>query len=134
MEGLKSKKEIVKFCEEKGVEMIHLWFVDILGQLKAVGITLHVLADALEGGVGIDGSSVEGFARIYESDLIAMPDLSTFALLPWKVNGEQVGRLICDIQNPDGTPYAGDTRHVLKRALKRIVRQGSTFYLGPELE
>jgi glutamine synthetase len=134
MEGLKSKKEIVKFCEEKGVEMIHLWFVDILGQLKAVGITLHVLADALDGGVGIDGSSVEGFARIYESDLIAMPDLSTFALLPWKVNGEHVGRLICDIQNPDGTPYAGDTRHVLKRALKRVEKQGYTFYLGPELE
>ncbi len=134
MEGLKSKKEIVKFCEEKGVEMIHLWFVDILGQLKAVGITLHVLADALDGGVGIDGSSVEGFARIYESDLIAMPDVSTFALLPWKVNGEHVGRLICDIQNPDGTPYAGDTRHVLKRALKRVEKQGYTFYLGPELE
>ena len=86
MESLKSAKEIVKFCEERGVEMIHLWFVDILGQLKSVGITLRVLQDALDEGVGIDGSSVEGFARIYESDLVAMPDPSTFQMLPWKVN------------------------------------------------
>ncbi|HYR51911.1 MAG TPA: glutamine synthetase family protein [Candidatus Dormibacteraeota bacterium] len=134
MESLKSTKEIVKFCEERGVEMIHLWFVDILGQLKSVGITLRVLQDALDEGVGIDGSSVEGFARIYESDLVAMPDPTTFQMLPWKVNGENVGRLICDILNPDGTPYEGDTRHVLKRALKRIEKQGYTFYLGPEAE
>ena len=134
MESLKSTKDVVKFCEERGVEMIHLWFVDILGQLKSVGITLRVLADAMEEGVGIDGSSVEGFARIYESDLIARPDPSTFQMLPWKVNGENVGRLICDIENPDGTPYAGDTRHVLKRALKKVEKQGYTFYLGPELE
>ena len=134
MESLKSTKEIVKFCEERGVEMIHLWFVDILGQLKSVGITLRVLQDALDEGVGIDGSSVEGFARIYESDLVAMPDPSTFQMLPWKVNGENVGRLICDILNPDGTPYEGDTRHVLKRALKRIDKLGYTFYLGPEAE
>ena len=134
MESLKSVEDVIKFCEERGVEMIHLWFVDILGQLKSVGITLRVLEDALREGVGIDGSSVEGFARIYESDLIAMPDVATFQLLPWKVNGEHVGRIICDIQNPDGTPYVGDTRHVLKRALKRIEKQGMTFYVGPELE
>jgi len=84
--------------------------------------------------VGIDGSSVEGFARIYESDLVAMPDIRTFQLLPWKVNGENVGRLICDIHNPDGTPYAGDPRQVLRRALKRIEKQSMTYYLGPELE
>ena len=134
MESLKTAKDVVKFCEERDVEMIHLWFVDILGQLKAVGITLRELGTALAEGVGIDGSSVEGFARIYESDLIAMPDISTFQLLPWKVNGEHVGRLICDIQNPDGSPYAGDTRHVLKRALKKIEKSSYTFYLGPELE
>src|SRR4026207_222256 len=102
MESLKSTKEIVKFCEERGVEMIHLWFVDILGQLKSVGITLAVLNDALTEGVGIDGSSVEGFARIYESDLIAMPDPGTFQILPWKVNGESVGRLMCATQHPGG--------------------------------
>ncbi|HEY7727323.1 MAG TPA: glutamine synthetase beta-grasp domain-containing protein [Candidatus Eisenbacteria bacterium] len=134
MESLTTANEVVKFCEERGVEMIHLWFVDILGQLKSVGITLRVLPDALEGGVGIDGSSVEGFARIYESDLVAMPDIGTFQLLPWKVNGEHVGQLICDILNPDGTPYVGDPRQVLKRALKKLDKQGMTFYLGPELE
>ncbi|TMQ55733.1 MAG: glutamine synthetase [Candidatus Eisenbacteria bacterium] len=104
------------------------------GTKESVGITLRVLQEALDEGVGIDGSSVEGFARIYESDLVAMPDPGTFQMLPWKVNGEHVGRLICDILNPDGSPYAGDTRHVLKRALKRIEKQGYTFYLGPELE
>jgi glutamine synthetase len=134
MESLKTAGDVIKFCEERGVEMIHFWFVDILGQLKAVGITRPMLHDALEGGVGIDGSSVEGFARIYESDLIAMPDIRTFQLLPWKVNGENVGRLICDIQDPDGTPYPGDPRHVLRRSLKRLEKQGMTYYLGPELE
>ncbi len=134
MESLKSAEDVIKFCEERGVEMIHLWFVDILGQLKSVGITLRVLDDALSEGVGIDGSSVEGFARIYESDLVAMPDVRTFQLLPWKVNGEHAGRIICDIRNPDGTPYAGDTRHVLARAIKKLEKQGITFYVGPELE
>src|SRR5207248_8427636 len=98
MESLKSAKEIVKFCEERGVEMIHLWFVDIQGQLKSVGITQRVLSEALTEGVGIDGSSVERLARLYESDLIAMPDPGTLAMLPWKVNGEPVRRLLCDIQ------------------------------------
>ena len=134
MESLKTAKDVVKFCEERDVEVIQLWFVDILGQLKAVSITRHELATALAEGAGIDGSSVEGFARIFESDLIAMPDVSTFQVLPWKVNDEPVGRLICDIQNPDGTPYAGDPRGVLKRLSKKLDKQGMTAYLGPELE
>ncbi|HET7903132.1 MAG TPA: glutamine synthetase family protein [Candidatus Eisenbacteria bacterium] len=134
MESIKTAKDVVKFCEERDVEIIQLWFVDILGQLKAVSITRHELATALAEGAGIDGSSVEGFARIFESDLIAMPDVSTFQLLPWKVNNEPVGRLICDIQNPDGTPYAGDPRGVLKRLTKKLDKQGMTAYLGPELE
>jgi glutamine synthetase len=116
------------------VEMIHMWFVDILGQLKAVAITLRELTVALAEGVGIDGSSVEGFARIYESDLVAMPDISTFQLLPWKVNGENVGRVICDVHNPDGSPYMGDTRGVLKRLGKKLEKEGYTAYMGPELE
>ena len=134
MESLKTAKDVVKFCEERGVEMIHLWFVDILGQLKAVAITLRELATALEEGVGVDGSSVEGFARIYESDLVAKPDVSTFQMLPWKVNGENVGRLICDIHNPDGSPYMGDTRYVMKRLVKKLAKDGYTAFLGPELE
>jgi glutamine synthetase len=108
--------------------------VDILGQLKAVAITLRELPTALAEGAGIDGSSVEGFARIYESDLVAMPDISTFQILPWKVNGENVARLICDIHNPDGSPYMGDTRYVLRRLNKKLEKQGYTAYLGPEAE
>ena len=134
MESLKTAKDVVKFCEERGVELIHLWFVDILGQLKAVAITLRELPTALAEGAGIDGSSVEGFARIYESDLVAMPDISTFQILPWKVNGENVARLICDIHNPDGSPYMGDTRYVLRRLTKKLEKQGYTAYLGPEAE
>ncbi len=134
MESIKTAKDVVKFCEDRDVELIQLWFVDILGQLKAVSITRHELATALAEGAGIDGSSVEGFARIYESDLIAMPDVATFQLLPWKVNDEPVGRLICDVLNPDGTPYPGDPRGVLKRLVKKLDKQGMTAYLGPELE
>ncbi len=134
MESLKTAKDVVKFCEERGVEMIHVWFVDILGQLKAVAITLRELSVALAEGVGIDGSSVEGFARIYESDLVAMPDISTFQLLPWKVNGENVGRVISDVYNPDGSAYMGDTRGVLKRMAKKLEKEGYTAYMGPELE
>ncbi|HET9952229.1 MAG TPA: glutamine synthetase family protein [Candidatus Eisenbacteria bacterium] len=134
MESLKTAKDVVKFCEDRDVELIQLWFVDILGQLKAVSITRHELATALAEGAGIDGSSVEGFARIFESDLIAMPDVATFQLLPWKVNDEPVGRLICDVLNPDGTPYAGDPRGVLRRLTKKLDKQGMTAYLGPELE
>jgi len=134
METLKTAKDVVKFCEERGVEMIHMWFVDILGQLKAVAITLRELSVALAEGVGIDGSSVEGFARIYESDLVAMPDISTFQLLPWKVNGENVGRVICDVFNPDGSAYMGDTRGVLKRMGKKLEKEGYTAFMGPELE
>ncbi len=134
MESLKTAKDVVKFCEDRDVELIQLWFVDILGQLKAVSITRHELATALAEGAGIDGSSVEGFARIFESDLIAMPDVATFQLLPWKVNDEPVGRLICDVLNPDGTPYPGDPRGVLKRLVKKLDKQGMTAYLGPELE
>src|SRR5262245_8857949 len=134
MESLKTAKDVVKFCEERGVELIHLWFVDILGQLKAVAITLRELPTALAEGAGIDGSSVEGFARIYESDLVAMPDISTFQLLPWKVNGENVARLICDVDSPDGAPYMGDTRYVMERLVNKLAKDGYTAYLGPELE
>ncbi len=134
MESLKTAKDVVKFCEDRDIEIIQLWFVDILGQLKAVSITRHELATALAEGAGIDGSSVEGFARIFESDLVAMPDVSTFQLLPWKVNDQPVGRLICDILNPDGSPYPGDPRGVLKRMVKKLEKGGMTAYLGPELE
>ena len=134
MESLKTAKEVVKFCEERGVEMIHLWFVDILGQLKAVAITLRELGTALAEGVGVDGSSVEGFARIFESDLLAVPDPRTFAILPFQVDGQVACRFICDIHHPDGRPYQGDPRWVLKKNLAKIEAKGMTMYTGPELE
>ncbi len=132
--GLSTKADLLRFVQEQDVRIIHLWFTDILGMLKSFGITPAQLEEALDEGLGFDGSSVEGFARIYESDLIAVPDVSTFQLLPWKVDGQTAGRMICNIQNPDRTPYEGDPRWVLRRALERAKQEGFAFYVGPELE
>jgi glutamine synthetase len=132
--GITTKADLMKFVKEHDVRIIHLWFTDILGMLKSFGITPHQLEEALDEGLGFDGSSVEGFARIYESDLIATPDISTFQILPWKIDGQAAGRIICNILNPDQTPYEGDPRWVLHRALRRVESEGYTFYVGPELE
>ena len=132
--GITTKADLMKFVKEHDVRIIHLWFTDILGMLKSFGITPHQLEEALDEGLGFDGSSVEGFARIYESDLIAIPDISTFQVLPWKIDGQAAGRIICNILNPDQTPYDGDPRWVLHRALHRVESEGYTFYVGPELE
>ena len=132
--GITTKADLLKFVKEHDVRIIHLWFTDILGMLKSFGITPHQLEEALDEGLGFDGSSVEGFARIYESDLIAIPDISTFQVLPWKIDGQAAGRIICNILNPDQTPYEGDPRWVLHRALRRMESEGYTFYVGPELE
>jgi glutamine synthetase len=132
--GVKSTSDVLRFAKEHDVRIIHLWFTDILGMLKSVGITPNELEEVLEEGLGFDGSSVEGFARIYESDLIARPDPDTLQLLPWKLDGQTTARMICNIMNPDGTPYEGDPRWVLRRALGRIEELGYTYYVGPELE
>ncbi len=132
--GIATRSDLIKFVREHDVRIIHLWFTDILGMLKSFGITPHQLEEALDEGLGFDGSSVEGFARIYESDLIAVPEISTFQLLPWKIDGQTAGRMICNILNPDGTPYEGDPRWVLRRALERARADGFTFFVGPELE
>ena len=129
-----SPEEVLKVVHEKGVEIIDLWFTDVLGRLKSFGITKSELEKALAEGVGFDGSSVEGFARIYESDVMAMPDPSTFRLLPWKVDGRVSGRLVCDVLNPDGTPFPGDPRYVLKRVLSKLEQQGFILNVGPEPE
>ncbi|HEY3281126.1 MAG TPA: glutamine synthetase family protein [Armatimonadota bacterium] len=122
-------------AHDHGVKFIRLWFTDILGFLKSFAITINQLEDALAEGVGFDGASIEGFARIDESDMVAMPDPNTFALLPWRPQKQDaVARLFCDIHQPDGTPYEGDPRWVLKRALSRARKLGYTFYVGPELE
>lgn len=131
---IKTKEDLLRFIEEHDVKLVNLWFTDILGMLKSFGITPHQLKEALDEGLGFDGSSVEGFARIYESDLIAVPDISTFQLLPWKIDGHLHARMMCDILNPDGTPYPGDPRQVLRRNLQKAREMGFEFNVGPELE
>ena len=134
----KTRKQAISKILEKirkdNIKTIQLWFVDILGILKCVSITHGELKEALNHGKGFDGSSVTGFAEAQESDIIAMPDPTTFKILPWTFNTDPIARMFCDILNPDQTPYAGDPRYVLKRALARAEKSGLTFYVGPEIE
>ena len=135
----KSKKEskeyVLKMAKEHDVKFIKLWFTDILGVLKSFAITVEELEGALEEGMGFDGSSIEGFARIDESDMIALPDPDTFQLLPWRPKEHHaVARMFCDIQKPGGESFEGDPRYVLKRNLKQAADMGYTYYVGPELE
>ena len=125
---------VLQTCKDQDVKFIRLWFTDILGILKSFAITVEELEQALEEGMGFDGSSIEGFARIDESDMLAMPDAGTFQLLPWRPRERGVARMFCDIVHPDGSPFEGDPRYVLKRNLKRAADLGFTFYVGPELE
>lgn len=122
--------KVLRETKEKGVRFIQLWFTDLLGNPKTVEITVAELEEALDEGFGFDGSSIHGFARIDESDMLVKPDPNTFTLLPW---GE-VGRLICDVLEPDGSPYRGDPRWALKRALARADKQGFVMHVGPEVE
>lgn len=130
----KTREDVLRLIDEIGARYIRLCFTDILGSIKGMTLTRPEIEQVLEEGQGFDGSSIEGFARIDESDLMAMPDPLTFRIIPWDVSGEKVAMLFCDIQNPDGTPYAGDPRQVLKRMLKKVVAKGWTFYVGPEIE
>ncbi len=131
----KTKQDILKLVKEHDVKFIRLWFTDILGQVKSFSITDNELEGALENGMGFDGSSITGYQDIEESDMIAMPDPETFAILPWRPREKAVARMICDVLNPDRMPYVGDPRYVLKRALERAKKMGfDHFYLGPELE
>ncbi len=129
------KEYVLEQAKANDVKFIKLWFTDILGYLKSFSITFEELEQSLEEGQGFDGSSIQGFARIDESDMIAMPDPATFQLLPWRPReGGAVARMFCDILLPDGTPYECDPRYVLKRNLERAKQMGYTFYVGPELE
>src|SRR5438067_6389727 len=126
---------VLKVAHDNNVRFIRLWFMDILGFLRSVAVTLAQLEDALENGVSFDGSSIQGFARRGESGMLAMPDPATFAILPWRAKEPgAVARLFCDVVNPDGTPYEGDPRWVLRRTLERAAGLGYNFYVGPELE
>ncbi|UCC67934.1 MAG: glutamine synthetase [Armatimonadota bacterium] len=126
---------VLKKAREQDVKFIRLWFTDILGFLKSFAVTVDELETSLLEGQGFDGSSIQGFARIDESDMVAMPDANTFSVLPWRPKERgAVARMFCDVLQPDGTPYAGDPRYVLKRALQRAAEMGFTYYVGPELE
>src|SRR3954453_24095881 len=127
--------DVRAIVEERGIRFVRLWFTDILGQLKSFSINAAELDDAFEGGMGFDGSSITGFNAIEESDMIAMPDISTFAALPWRPEDKGVARMLCDGVPPSREPYEGDPRHVLRRALERASAMGyDNFYVGPELE
>jgi glutamine synthetase len=130
----KTKKDVKKIVDEQNIDYIQLWFTDILGFLKGFTITPSELDEALEEGMGFDGSSIEGFARIEESDMIAKPDPTSFELLPFNDGKKPIARMFCDILEPDGSPYKGDSRYVLKRVLQKAKNQGYTFYIGPEME
>ncbi|MCL0048998.1 glutamine synthetase family protein [Dehalococcoidia bacterium] len=129
-----AKDNVLKMAREHDVKFIRMWFTDILGFLKSFSIMVEELETALNQGVGFDGSSIEGFARIDESDMVALPDPDTFQLLPWRPTEHAVARMFCDILKPGGEPFEGDPRYVLKRNLKRAADMGYTFYVGPELE
>ena len=127
--------DVKALAQEQGIRFVRLWFTDILGQLKSFAINADQLDDAFEGGMGFDGSSITGFNAIEESDMIAMPDASTFAVLPWRPDDKGVGRIFCDVVTPSREPYEGDPRYVLRRALQRAEAMGfDTFNVGPELE
>ncbi len=129
------KDYVLKMAREHNVKFVELWFTDILGQLKSYAIPVSELESAIDNGMGFDGSSVEGFSRIDESDMMSVPDLDTFQLLPWRPREDvALARMICDIRKPGGAPFEGDPRYVLKRNLKKATDLGFTFYVGPELE
>jgi len=131
----KKKADVLKIVKEQDVKFIRLWFADILGQVKSFAITERELKGALENGMGFDGSSITGYQSIEESDMVAMPDPSTFRILPWRPQEKKVARMMCDILTPDRNPYEGDPRYVLKKALNRMKKMGfDHYYLGPELE
>ena len=129
-----SKEDIVRMVREEGVEFIRMQFTDIFGQLKNVAITASQIEKAVNNQIMIDGSSIEGFVRIQESDQYLHPDLDSYTILPWRPQTGKVARLICDVYNPDGTPFIGDPRGTLKRVLKRAEDMGYSFNVGPECE
>ncbi|MGD2081153.1 MAG: glutamine synthetase family protein [Nitrospirota bacterium] len=127
-------KDVKELCGKNDVKFLRLWFSDIHGTLKGFAVPVEEIEMAFKEGMGFDGSSIKGFARIDESDMIAMPDPSTFQLLPWRPKEKSVARVFADVLEPDGSPYKGDPRYVLKRNVEKAKKKGYTFYLGPELE
>ena len=133
-ERVAERDYVLRSARDNDVKFVLLWFSDILGNLKGFAIGVDDLQDAIEQGVGFDGSAIEGFARIDESDMRAFPDPTTFSLLPWRPRQNAVARMFCDIRTPRGGPFLGDPRYTLKRNLELLARLGYTYYVGPELE
>jgi glutamine synthetase len=130
----REREFVLQAAKDSDVKFVRLWFPDILGNLKGFAINVDDMEDAIQQGVGFDGSAIEGFARIQESDMRAFPDPNTFALLPWRPQQNAVARMICDIRRPQGDVFVGDTRNALKRNLEKLARLGYTYYVGTELE
>ncbi|MEC7878618.1 MAG: glutamine synthetase family protein [Actinomycetota bacterium] len=128
------KEYVLRTVEERGVRLIRLWFTDVLGKLKSVAISPAELEGAFEEGLQFDGSAIDGYSRVQESDVLAVPDANSFELLPWVDPSEPTGRIFCDIKNLDGSPFQGDPRQVLRRNLKAAHDKGFTFFTAPEIE
>jgi glutamine synthetase len=125
---------VLRTVEERGVRFVRMWFTDVLGTLKSFAITPAELETALEEGMTFDGSAIEGYSRVQESDMLAMPDPSTFEIVPWRGDEAPVARMFCDIKHLSEEPFEGDPRYVLKRNLERARDKGFTFYTAPEIE
>ncbi|MBC9735270.1 glutamine synthetase family protein [Nocardioides marmotae] len=130
----KQEDFVLRSLEERDVRFVRLWFTDVLGSLKSVAVAPAELEGAFAEGIGFDGSAIEGFARVFESDMLAKPDPSTFQILPWRGDGPSTARMFCDIEMPDGSPSYADPRYVLKRTLGKAADRGFTFYTHPEIE
>ena len=130
----KQEDFVLRALEEREVRFVRLWFTDVLGFLKSVAVAPAELEGAFDEGIGFDGSAIEGFARVYEADMLAKPDPATFQILPWRGEGPSTARMFCDIVMPDGSPSYSDPRYVLKRTLAKAAEKGFTFYTHPEIE
>jgi len=129
-----AKKDMLSKVKSDGIKFVHLQFTDILGILKSVAVPVERLEDILDKGIWFDGSSIEGFARISESDMFLQPDISTYRVIPWKSQEYKVARFICDVFTPDGNPYVGDPRGILKKAVAEAKKEGFSYFTGPEVE
>lgn len=125
---------VLRTIEERDIRFVRLWFTDVLGTLKSVAIAPAELEGAFSEGIGFDGSAIEGFTRVYEADMLARPDPSTFQVLPWRGEHPGTARMFCDIQLPDGSPALADARYVLRRSLDKAADMGFSFYTHPEIE
>ncbi|MFO7717083.1 MAG: glutamine synthetase family protein [Thermodesulfobacteriota bacterium] len=130
----KNADDVLKAVREHDISFVQFWFTDVLGTLKSFQVTPSELEEAFEEGMGFDGSSIEGFSRIHESDMVAFPDPTSFQAVSWRPTERPVARMFCDIKRPDGTPYEGDGRYVLKKLINKAAEKGYSYYVGPELE